>query len=55
MATDGLRTGWDPGAYPGLVGHDPVVVAATLHRDQGRRADDVAVLVIEDLRTPARA
>jgi hypothetical protein len=37
------------------MGHDPVVIAATLHRDQGRGADDVAVLVIEDLRTPAGA
>jgi anti-sigma regulatory factor (Ser/Thr protein kinase) len=55
MATDGLRTDWDLSAYPGLMGHDPVVIAATLHRDQSRGADDVAVLVIEDLRTPAGA
>jgi len=51
LASDGLRTRWDPLAYPGLLGRDPSVVAAVLHRDFGRTSDDATVLVIEDLRS----
>jgi anti-sigma regulatory factor (Ser/Thr protein kinase) len=50
LASDGLRTHWDIGAYPGLLDHHPAVVAATLMRDNERGTDDVTVLVVEDLR-----
>ena len=50
LATDGLRSGWDPGQYEGLVGHHPVVVAAVLHRDHVRPNDDATVVVVEDHR-----
>jgi anti-sigma regulatory factor (Ser/Thr protein kinase) len=50
LASDGLRGHWDPRAYPGLLGHDPAVVAATLHRDHERGTDDATVLVVEDTR-----
>jgi anti-sigma regulatory factor (Ser/Thr protein kinase) len=54
LASDGLRTGWNPAKYPGLLGHDPVVVAAVLQRDYGRLNDDVTVLVVQDLREETR-
>jgi anti-sigma regulatory factor (Ser/Thr protein kinase) len=54
LASDGIRTHWDPLSYPGLVDHDPAVIAATLHRDHDRAADDAAVLVIHDTRNGAR-
>lgn len=54
MATDGLRSGWDPRSYPGLLRHHPAVVAAVLERDFGRGTDDAAVLVIQDLRRESR-
>jgi anti-sigma regulatory factor (Ser/Thr protein kinase) len=51
LASDGLRSQWDPRAYAGLLEHDPAVVAATLHRDHARTTDDVTVLVVRDART----
>jgi len=50
LASDGLRSRWDPRAYTGLLEHHPSVVAATLYRDHGRAADDVAVLWVKDMR-----
>jgi anti-sigma regulatory factor (Ser/Thr protein kinase) len=50
MASDGLRSGWDPLAYPRLLAHDPAVVAAVLHRDHQRGTDDATVLVLQDRR-----
>jgi anti-sigma regulatory factor (Ser/Thr protein kinase) len=52
MASDGLRAQWDPTDYPGLLDHDPTVVAATLFRDFCRGTDDTAVIVVQDLRRP---
>jgi len=50
LASDGIRGHWDLASYPGLLDHDPAVVAATLHRDHERGTDDVAVVVVHDLR-----
>lgn len=49
MTTDGIRSGWNLSAYPGLLRHDPVVIAAALHRDFTRSTDDAAVLVVQDI------
>lgn len=49
MTSDGIRNGWDLSAYPGLLGHDPTVIAATLHRDFTRSTDDATVLVVRDM------
>lgn len=54
LCTDGLRSGIEPLAYPGLLQHDPAIVAAVLHRDFGRATDDACVLVVADLRTARR-
>ena len=45
MASDGLGTHWDLGAYPGLRAHHPSVIAGLLYRDFSRRRDDVTVVV----------
>ena len=45
LHSDGLTDKWDLGDYPGLTGHAPVVIAATLLRDAARRRDDAAILV----------
>ena len=50
LASDGLRSGWDAMSYPGLLDHDPAVVAAVLHRDFARPGDDASVLVLKDRR-----
>jgi anti-sigma regulatory factor (Ser/Thr protein kinase) len=45
LHSDGLTDKWDLGDYPGLTGHAPVVIAATLLRDAAKRRDDAAILV----------
>ncbi len=45
LYSDGLTDRWELGGYPGLATHQPILVAATLLRDAGRRRDDAAVLV----------
>ena len=45
LHSDGLNDRWDLDEYPGLAEHAPVLVAATLLRDAGRRRDDASVLV----------
>jgi anti-sigma regulatory factor (Ser/Thr protein kinase) len=45
MHSDGLTERWDLTDYPGLAGHRPLVIAATLLRDAGLRRDDAGVLV----------
>jgi anti-sigma regulatory factor (Ser/Thr protein kinase) len=44
--TDGLRSPGRPDRYPGLMRHDPNVVAAVLYRDYGRAHDDATVLAL---------
>ena len=45
LHSDGLRTGWDLAAYPGVPRRDPLVTAALLIRDFERGRDDVSVVV----------
>jgi serine phosphatase RsbU (regulator of sigma subunit) len=49
MCSDGIRAGWGLSSYPGLIGHDPAVIAAVLHRDFTRGTDDATVLVVRDV------
>ncbi|HEX8347947.1 MAG TPA: ATP-binding SpoIIE family protein phosphatase [Actinoplanes sp.] len=45
MHSDGVVDRWDPADAPGLLGHHPQVIAATVLRDAGTRRDDACVLV----------
>ena len=36
MASDGLRSSWDPATYPGLLSHSGRVLAGVLYRDFSR-------------------
>lgn len=48
LASDGIRSGWDLAEHRELLRHDPALVAAVLHRDQGRPADDATVLIVTE-------
>ena len=48
LHSDGLSARWDLAAYPGLAGHHPMVIAAVLYRDHGRRTDDASVVVLSE-------
>ena len=45
LASDGLSATWDIGAYPGLLGKSPQLLAGVLLRDFGRNSDDATVVV----------
>jgi len=49
MHSDGLTTRWDLDRYPGLLNHDPALIAGVLWKDHRRHNDDSTVLVA---RTP---
>jgi anti-sigma regulatory factor (Ser/Thr protein kinase) len=48
LHSDGLTSRWDLGAYPGLSGRHPSLIAGVLYRDFQRGYDDVTVLVIKE-------
>lgn len=48
LVSDGIRSGWDPTAHPGLLDRDPVVAAAVLHRDHTRTTDDATVFIARE-------
>jgi anti-sigma regulatory factor (Ser/Thr protein kinase) len=48
MHSDGLRSGWDLKAYPGIWSKHPGLIAGILYRDFLRERDDVTVLVAKN-------
>jgi anti-sigma regulatory factor (Ser/Thr protein kinase) len=45
MASDGVSATWDIESYPGLLKHNPQLLAGIMMRDYGRTTDDATVLV----------
>ena len=45
MASDGVSASWDIEMYPGILRHNPQLLAGILMRDYGRDTDDATVLV----------
>jgi anti-sigma regulatory factor (Ser/Thr protein kinase) len=45
LQSDGVSANWNPASYPGLVQHDPALIAAVLYRDLCRGSDDATVVV----------
>jgi Stage II sporulation protein E (SpoIIE) len=54
LTSDGIRSHWDPLAYPGLLNCDPLVTATVIYRDHERGTDDATVLVVRDARHGSR-
>jgi hypothetical protein len=48
MHTDGLGGRWNLAQYPGLIEHDPSIVAGVLFRDFNRGRDDVTVIAARE-------
>ncbi len=45
LQSDGVSASWNAAAYPGLLQHEPALVAAVLYRDHCRGTDDATVVV----------
>lgn len=48
LHSDGLSASWSTAPYPGLMAHDPTVIAGVLFRDQERGRDDATILVVRE-------
>ncbi len=46
MHSDGIRTRWQLGAYPGLESRHPALIAGTLFRDFTRGRDDATIMAV---------
>ena len=46
LHSDGLTARWDLGAYPGLIGAHPSLIAGILYRDYRRGRDDASVIAV---------
>ena len=49
MHSDGVTAHWSLGAYPGLMAHHPLTIAAVLLRDFSRGRDDATVVVAKNV------
>ncbi|HYK05526.1 MAG TPA: SpoIIE family protein phosphatase [Thermoanaerobaculia bacterium] len=45
MQSDGVSASWNAAMYPGLLQHEPALIAAVLYRDHCRGTDDATVVV----------
>jgi serine/threonine protein phosphatase PrpC len=45
LQSDGVSASWNPATYPGLLQHEPALIAAVLYRDHCRGTDDATVVV----------
>jgi anti-sigma regulatory factor (Ser/Thr protein kinase) len=48
LHSDGLSARCELGAYPGLAGRHPMLIASVLYRDFARRTDDASVVVLRE-------
>nr|WP_199156757.1 serine/threonine protein kinase [Pedobacter sp. ASV2] len=47
LCSDGIKTRWEISKYPGILKHDPSVLAAAIYKDHARRTDDMSIIVIK--------
>lgn len=47
LCSDGIKTRWEISKYPGILNHDPSVLAAAIYKDHARQTDDMSVVVIK--------
>lgn len=45
LNSDGLKTRWEIGRYPGILKYDHSILAAALYKDYGRKSDDTSVTI----------
>ena len=47
LCSDGIKTRWEVTKYPGILKHDPALLAACIYKDHARKTDDMSVVVIK--------
>ena len=49
LCSDGIKTRWDLVHYPSILKYDPMLLAAAIYKDHGRRTDDMTILIVKVL------
>lgn len=47
FCSDGIKTRWDIIKYPGILKYDPMLLAAVLYKDHGRKTDDMTIVIVK--------
>ncbi|HSY60978.1 MAG TPA: hypothetical protein VK796_03835, partial [Cytophaga sp.] len=47
LCSDGIKTRWDLMHYPSILKYDPMLLAAAIYKDHGRRTDDMTILIVK--------
>ncbi|MGA9648734.1 serine/threonine protein kinase [Pedobacter sp.] len=47
LCSDGIKTRWETSKYPGILKHDPSILASAIYKDHARQTDDMSVVVIK--------
>ena len=47
LCSDGIKTRWDFGKHPMILRYDPIIIAAAIYKDFGRRNDDMSIVLIK--------
>jgi len=47
LCSDGIKTRWEISKYPGILKHDPTLLAACIYKDHARQTDDMSVVIIK--------
>lgn len=47
FCSDGIKTRWDIMKYPGILRYDPMLLAAVLYKDHGRKTDDMTIVIVK--------
>lgn len=46
MCSDGIKTRWDVLRYNYILKYDPMILAAAIYKDHGRKTDDMSILIV---------
>lgn len=47
LCSDGIKTRWDFSKHPMILRYDPIIIAAAIYKDFGRRNDDMSIVLIK--------
>ena len=47
MCSDGIKTRWELIHFPSILKYDPMILAAAIYKDHGRRTDDMSILIVK--------
>ena len=47
LCSDGIKTRWEVIHFPSILKYDPMILAAAIYKDHGRKTDDMSILIVK--------